>query len=156
MTLSPDSVAARAATLFVILSLDDPTALRVSAALYLAERTHLERHGSLMFGAAYTATSEGPLCDGVEETLSSYWLPSEPDLDELSVGAVQALSASLRTCAELTPAALAGRVRDVAWAEAACSGGIITAEMIARALPNALELLAYLADPYPGEATLRR
>ncbi|WP_407572862.1 hypothetical protein [Deinococcus altitudinis] len=149
----PDRQACRAATLFIARTLTNPTPTRVSAALYLAESGHLELYGRLMFGGVYHALPEGPMCEEVAAFLSAHDSqgPGKSDPAELDISVIRALNATLHVCRILPEPALIATVQDVPWATALSEGGPITAERIAVTLPNAAEVLAYLADPDPDK-----
>jgi len=163
-----DQDAGRAATLLAVAGLTaagqtQPTAMQVSAVLYLAERLHLSHYGALMFGGRYRALPGGPLCDAAvqlvraqrsEPRLTDHeasWMPVEaapPDDGDLSVSVRRSIGETLAATRPHTAEHLMHLCQDRAWRAAQDLGAAISAEMIAADLDNAAALLDHLADPY--------
>lgn len=167
--------AARAAILYAASQIPSPSFHKLSKVFYFADRLHLERYGSFMFGGEYWALRFGPVPMEVYRLLSEvrehpersaaagfvvelisvdgYPAPvirplEPPDLDELSEAALECLDESIKQHGNKSFQALTAESHDAAW-HAVGPDEVMTPELIAATLPNAPELLRHLADPYP-------
>lgn len=147
----------------------------MSKIFYFADRLHLERYGSFMFGDEYGAWKYGPvpmgayaLMHGIREhpersaaagfhvetvPVNGYPAPvvrplEPPDMGELSRSIVSCLDESIAQHGGKSFKQLTDESHDAAW-NAAGPDEVMSPELIAGTLPNAAELLKHLADPYP-------
>lgn len=170
-----DRAAARAALLYVASGVSGPTFHKVSKVFYFADRLHLERYGSFMFGDEYWALRFGPVpmnayrdmdqvrqhpelsCEAgfsVETVKVDGW-PAPvirplcaPDLDELSAATLQCLDESMARHGGQSFGELTDLSHDAAW-NGISQDEVMSVELIASTLPNARAVLEYLSDPYP-------
>lgn len=143
--------------------------------LYLADKVHLERYGSLLYGERYAALPYGPVPSsaynivkytrgdrdaplGAEYATEVFGMNDntivpkrEPDLDVFSKSDVQALDAAVNKYGHLTFGELKRLTHDDAY-HATITNGIMALDAIASTLPNAADLIQHLSDPHPGEA----
>jgi hypothetical protein len=145
-----DLSACRAAVLYLAHRVPAPTFEKLSALLYLADRTHLAHYGALMFGGAYEAMRDGPTPTAFLHLARSgpLDLSEAPDMGELSAGVLEVLEAVIVQHGEETAEEVSARTRGEAW-QSVPPGQVMTAAHIARTLPNAAAVLDYLADPHP-------
>lgn len=170
-----DREAARAAILYAASRTPSPSFHKLSKIFYFADRLHLERYGSFMFGEEYGAWKYGPvpmesyrLMSGIREhpersasagfrveiiPIDGYPAPvvrplEAPDLDELSEATLECLDESIAEHGGKSFKELTAESHDAAW-NAAGPDEVMSPELIAGTLPNAAELLKHLADPYP-------
>lgn len=173
-----DSGAALAALVFATKNSSRPTLHRVFKVLYLAEKKHLERYGEPILGDRYIAMKKGPVPsrlydltkylrgDGEYFTLDPDWkqlaeqslevrgmyirAKSDPDMDELSVGAVRCLTEAIKELGPLDHEELTKWSHDSAW-EATPKNGQMSWVDIVETLPNGKDVMDHLRDPFPGE-----
>lgn len=170
-----DRDAARAAILYAASRTPFPSFHKLSKVFYFADRLHLERYGSFMFGGEYWALRFGPVpieayrlmgevrdhperaaaagftveTVQIDGTFAPVVRPLEaPDLDELSEAALECLEESIKQHGGKSFKELTAESHDAAWS-AVGQDEVITPELIASTLPNAAALLKHLADPYP-------
>lgn len=140
----------RAAVLFLVHQIAAPTFEKVSALLYLADRTHLSRYGALMFGGAYEAMRDGPVPTVLINLAMAGPIDvrEAPDLDELSAGVLDVLEEVIARHGDETPQEASAHTRGEAW-QSCPPGQAITALRIAKTLPNAAAVVDYLEVPHP-------
>lgn len=170
-----DQDATRAAILYAASSVAAPGLHKICKLFYFADRLHLERYGSLMFGDEYGAWKYGPVPLGAYQLMKdaqrhpeaactfgftvqhqevSGWtapvvIPHEaPDLDELAASVLECLDFAVQHYGEGTFSELTAVSHDAAW-NAAGPDGEMTPELIASTLPNAAAVLEHLRNPYP-------
>lgn len=159
--------------LYLAKRLPHPNFHSISKVLYFADREHLSRYGSLMTGDTYVAMRYGPVPSGIYNLLKAAGGRREPFIPpqwfELVGGAltvegehrVKALrdanpdmiSAAQRTCLDVSMKEngrlsfdrLVRKSHDKAW-HSADQNEIIELAAIAKTLPNAKEVLAYLSN----------
>jgi len=147
---------------------------RTLKTIYVADKCHLERFGSLIFGSSYLALPFGPVPDEaydivkfvrgsistspVEHAIEAFAVEGndiipcrEPDLDVLSRSDIDCLDTAIDQCQHLSFPELKKLTHDDAYL-ATPSNSRIAIEAIAATLPNSAELIQHLADPHPGEA----
>lgn len=159
--------------LYVANRLRYPTFHSVSKVLYFADREHLSRYGSLLSGDSYAAMRHGPVPSEIYNLLKAaagrqeplipaqfYELVSQalrvegkhrvrplrqanPDL--LSESQRECLDASIKTNGRLSFERLTAKSHDAAW-KSADENDFIDVKAIAKTLPNAKEILAYLEE----------
>jgi|SRR5208282_5669364 uncharacterized phage-associated protein len=175
--LSFDAPKALEALLYVVqkTSTDMYGALKL---LYVADKLHLERYGSLMFGEDYSAMEWGPVpsntydivkfVDGrrqrcLNESAKSAFrmdgnnllLLRRPDLDELSESNRECLDEAITRHGANDFEGFKKLTHDNAWRAAWRSAGQrrsnpIPLVSVASQFPNAQELIQHLSDPNPG------
>lgn len=144
-----DLEACRAAALYLAQRVTAPTFEKLSALLYLADRAHLARYGALMFGGHYEALRDGPAPSAfLHVTRAGLDLTGAADLEDLTPAMLEALAETAAQYGQASPEAVSAHTRGEAW-QAWEAGQPITAEDLARTLPNARAVLEYLADPHP-------
>lgn len=141
---------------------------------YIADKLHLERYGSLIFGDQYFALPYGPVPTGVYDMIKhvrgdnplACQVPNageafaveknhikakrQPDLSVFSESDVECLKEAINRCSNLSFPALKELTHDDAYNSAARNSRIAL-EAIAATLPNSAELIQHLADPHPGD-----
>lgn len=170
-----DRAAARAAVLYVAAGVPTPTFHKVSKVFYFADRMHLERYGSFMFGDEYWALRFGPVPMNAYRDMAQVRQHPElsceagysvatvqvngraapvvrplcpPDLDELSAATLECLDESMAQHGGQSFWELTTLSHDAAWNEAG-EDEVMSVELIAATLPNAGAVLEYLSDPHP-------
>lgn len=159
--------------LYVAKRLRYPTLHSVSKILYFADREHLSRHGSLLSGDNYVAMRHGPVPSGIYDLLKAAAgrqeapIPGQyfelvektiqvedkrrvtplrdANLDQLSASQRECLDASLKANGRLSFERLTAKSHDAAW-KSADENDIIDLKAIARTLPNAKDVLAYISE----------
>jgi uncharacterized phage-associated protein len=140
--------------------------------VYLADKAHLERYGSLIFGDRYAALDYGPVASNAYDALkvargderASTRIPDiqsalsvvgqtlrvhrAPDLDYLSASDLECLDYAIEHFADLTFGELKALTHDDAY-HATARNTFIRVEAIAATLPNGAEVVQHLTDPYP-------
>lgn len=150
-----------------------PTFHSVSKVLYFADREHLSRFGSLLTGDSYVAMRHGPVPSATYNLLKAAagrqdsWIPArffelvsdamqveekhrvkplrDADLDRISASQRECLDVSIKQNGRLSFKRLADKSHDSAW-KSADENDLIELKSIAKTLPNAREVLAYLDD----------
>jgi uncharacterized phage-associated protein len=168
-----DSERALELVLYIARRLRYPTLHSVSKVLYFADREHLSRYGSLLSGDNYVAMRHGPVPSAIYDLMKAaagrkeplipaqfYELVSqslkvedrrrvvplrEANLDLLSASQRECLDDSIKTNGKLSFKRLADKSHDAAW-KSADENDLIEIRAIAKTLPNAKQVLAYLAD----------
>jgi uncharacterized phage-associated protein len=159
--------------LYVANRLRYPSFHSVSKILYFADREHLSRYGRLLSGDSYVAMKHGPVPSEIYNILkaaagrreswispryvevtagaikveSNYRLKALRDarLDLLSKSQRECLDLSLRENGRLSFGRLTAKSHDAAW-KSTDDNEIIDVRAIAKTLPNAKEILAYLSE----------
>ncbi len=159
--------------LYVAKRLQHPSFHSISKVLYFADREHLSRYGSLMTRDSYVAMRYGPVPSAIYNLLKAAGGHREPFIPpqwaELAGGLLavegdhrvralrdanlEMISAAQRVCLDvsikengrLSFERLARKSHDAAW-KSADQNEIIELAAIAKTLPNAKEILAYLSD----------
>ena len=157
--------------LYVAHRLLHPSFHSVSKALYFADKEHLSKFGSLITGGAYVAMRHGPVPSGIydllkagagrrEAQIPTDWFDLVKDefvvegnhrVRALRDARAELISASHRACLDASIKEngrlgfdrLTRKSHDKAW-HAADQNDIIELAAIAKTLPNAKEILAYL------------
>lgn len=169
--------------LYVAKRLPHPSFHSVSKVLYFADKLHLSRYGSLMSDDTYVAMRYGPVPSGIynllkaaggrrEPLIPSHWFDllagaltvegehrvralRDADLNMISNAQRACLDASIKENGRLSFDKLAKKSHDKAW-HSADQNEIIELAAIAKTLPNAREVLAYLSDDEARRRLLRR
>lgn len=169
--------------LYVAKRLPHPSFHSISKVLYFADREHLSRYGSLMTGDTYVAMRHGPVPTSIYNMLKAAagrrepFVPIEwfdlvagalavegtyrvramrdPNLQMISVAQRACLDASIKQNGRLGFERLARKSHDDAW-KSADQNEFIELTAIAKTLPNAKEVLAYLSDGDSGGEARRR
>lgn len=169
--------------LYVAKRIPHPSFHSISKILYFADREHLSRYGSLMTGDTYVAMKHGPVPSAIYNLLKAAAGRHEPLVpldwfelvqDNLTVEAnhrvlplrdadPRKISAAQRACLDLSIKQngrlgfdrLTRKSHDGAW-KSAEQNEFIELAAIARTLPNAREVLAYLSDGDSGGEARRR
>lgn len=159
--------------LFVAERLRYPTLHSVSKVLYFADREHLSRYGSLLSGDSYVAMRHGPVPSAIYNLLKAAADRQEPlipaefyelvgqslkiegrsrvqplrqaNLDLLSASQRECLEASIKANGRLSFKRLTLKSHDAAW-KSVDENDLIDVKAIAKTLPNAKQVLAYLAE----------
>ena len=159
--------------LYVASQLRYPTLHSVSKVLYFADKEHLSRYGSLLSGDNYVAMRHGPVPSAIYNLLKAAAGRQEPliptqfyelvgqslkveeqrrviplrraNLDLLSASQRECLDLSLKTNGKLSFERLTSKSHDAAW-KSADENDLIEVKAIAKTLPNAKQILAYLED----------
>lgn len=174
-TGSFDKEAARAAILYASSRVTAPSFHKLSKVFYFADRLHLERYGSLMFGDEYWALRFGPVpmhsyrfmdevrdspeisCEAgfkvvrifIDGSPAPVVRPLDPpDMEELSAAVLECLDESIGRYGEKNFWELTNASHDAAW-NAVMQDEVMSTELIAQTLPNAEAVLEYLSDPHP-------
>lgn len=144
-----DEGACRAAALYLVGRVPAPTFEKLAALLYLADRLHLSRYGALMFGGTYEALRDGPAPSALLRVARAGldW-GGVPDLGELSPAVLEVLEDVAAHYGQEDPAQVSAHTRGEDW-RAGEAGQPITAQDMARTLPNARAVLEHLEDPHP-------
>ena len=176
MTVAPirfDPERALEMVLYVTERLRYPTLHSVSKVLYFADREHLSRFGSLLSGDSYVAMRHGPVPSAIYDLLKAAGGRQEPqipeqfyalvgdslrveeryrvrplrpaNLDLLSASQRECLDVSIKANGRLSFARLTVKSHDAAW-KSADENDLIDVKAIAKTLPNAKQVLAYLAE----------
>ncbi len=147
---------------------------RTLKTIYIADKCHLERFGSLIFGSSYLALPFGPVPDEaydivkfvrgsipsspVEHAIEAFAMEGnniiprrDPDLSVLSRSDIDCLNVAIDQCQHLSFQELKKLTHDDAYL-ATPQNSRMAIEAIAATLPNSAELIQHLADPHPGEA----
>lgn len=144
-----DLEACRAAALYLAGRVTAPTFEKLSALFYLADLAHLGRYGALMFGGHYEALRDGPAPSALLHlTRAGLDLGGVPDLGELSPAMLEALGEAVAQHGQARPEEVSAVTRGEVWT-AKEAGQPITAQDMARTLPNARAVLEHLEDPHP-------
>ena len=158
--------------LYVAKRLAHPSFHSISKVLYFADREHLSRYGSLMTGDTYIAMRYGPVPSAIynllkaaagrrEPTVPADWIAlvkgtlaveGEHRVRALRDARTEMISDAQRTCLDasikengrLGFKRLVSKSHDAAW-KAADQNEIIEPVAIAKTLPNAKEVLAYVS-----------
>ncbi len=159
--------------LYVASQLRYPTLHSVSKVLYFADREHLSRYGSLLSGDNYHAMQHGPVPSGIYNLMKAASGRQEPlipqqfydlvvrslriegkhritplrqaNLDLLSASQRECLDASIKANGRLSFERLTKKSHDAAW-KSADENDLIDVKAIAKTLPNAKQVLAYLTE----------
>ena len=159
--------------LYVANRLRYPTFHSVSKVLYFADREHLSRYGSLLSGDSYVAMRHGPMPSAIYNLLKAAGGPQEPLIPPqfyelvgqalrvdgkhrvgplrqanpalLSKSRRESLNASIKTNGRLSFERLTVKSHDAAW-KSVDENDLIDIKAVARTLPNAKEVLAYLEE----------
>ena len=159
--------------LYVAKRLAHPSFHSISKVLYFADREHLSRYGSLMTGDTYVAMRYGPVPSGVYNLLKAaggrhellippHWFDlvagsltvegthrvkplRDANPEMISAAQHACLDASIKQNGRLSFDKLLKKSHDKAW-HSADENEIIETRAIAKTLPNAKEVLAYLSD----------
>jgi len=159
--------------LYVANQLRYPTLHSVSKVLYFADKEHLSRYGSLLSGDNYVAMRHGPVPSAIYNLLKAaagrqeplipaqfYELVSqslkvedrrrvlplrEAKLGLLSSSQRECLDESIKVNGRLSFVRLTAKSHDAAW-KTADENDLIEVKAIAKTLPNAKQVLAYLED----------
>ncbi|MGH8706312.1 MAG: Panacea domain-containing protein [Burkholderiales bacterium] len=159
--------------LYVAGRLQHPSFHSISKVLYFADREHLSRYGSLMTHDTYVAMRYGPVPSAIYNLLKAAGGRREPfvpaewaelaggllavegihrvralrdaNLEMISAAQRACLDASIKANGRLSFDRLARKSHDAAW-KSADQNEIIELAAIAKTLPNAKEVLAYLSD----------
>lgn len=170
---------ALASLLYVAERLRQPTLHSISKILYFADKRHLWKYGSLMFGDQYVAMENGPVPSAIYDMLkavrdnataqSVHGIPIEKLKQSMSVTGFSVtplraadpmeLSESNEECMDWaieehgnrTFGELIDRSHDETWAQTAPNGAI-SVEAMTLGVKNREALLEYLRDPFPGTA----
>jgi uncharacterized phage-associated protein len=143
--------------------------------LYLADKIHLEKYGSLIYGEKYAALPFGPVPssaydvvkyvkgvntspDGAEHAVQAFTMAGnaiqvlrEADMNVFSRSDIQALNESIDRYGKLSFGQLQKLTHDDAF-HATNENGTMSLNAIAATLPNAADLIQHLSDPHPGYA----
>lgn len=159
--------------LYVASRLRYPTLHSVSKVLYFADREHLSRYGSLLSGDSYVAMRHGPVPSAIYNLMKAAAGRLEPlipplfydlvgqslrvednrrvtplreaNFDLLSASQRECLDMSIKINGKLSFEKLTRKSHDPAW-KSADENDLIDVKAIARTLPNAKQVLAYLAE----------
>ena len=159
--------------LYVANELRYPTLHSVSKVLYFADKEHLSRYGSLLSGDNYVAMRHGPVPSAIYNLLKAAAGRQEPlipavfyelvgeslkieggrrvqpqrqaNLELLSASQRECLDASIKANGRLSFVRLTAKSHDAAW-KSAEEDDLIEVRAIAKTLPNAKQVLAYLED----------
>ena len=159
--------------LYVAKRLRYPNLHSVSKVLYFADREHLSRYGSLLSGDNYVAMRHGPVPSAIYNLLKAaagrqeplipaqfYELVSqslkvenrfrvlplrEPNVELLSASQRECLDESIKVNGKLSFERLTAKSHDAAW-KSAGENDLIEVRAIAKTLPNAKQVLAYLEE----------
>jgi len=159
--------------LYIARRLRYPTLHSVSKVLYFADREHLSRYGSLLSGDNYAAMRHGPVPSAIYNLMKAAAGRLEPllppqfyelvgrslrvegkhritplreaNFDLLSASQRECLDISIKVNGKLSFAKLTRKSHDPAW-KSADENDLIDVKAIARTLPNAKQVLAYLAE----------
>lgn len=159
--------------LYVAKRLRYPTLHSVSKMVYFADREHLSRYGSLLSGDNYVAMRHGPVPSAIYNLLKAaagrqeplipaefYELVSESlkvedgrrvqpmreaNLELLSASQRECLDASIKANGRLSFDRLTAKSHDAAW-KSVDENDLIDVRAIAKTLPNAKQVLAYLEE----------
>jgi len=157
--------------LYVASHLRYPTLHSVSKVLYFADKLHLSRYGSLATGDNYVAMRHGPVPSAIYNLLKAaagrqeplipadfYQLVDrslkvedrrrvvplrEPHLELLSASQRECLDESIKANGRLSFKRLTEKSHDAAW-RSVDENDLIEIKAIAKTLPNAKQVLAYL------------
>lgn len=174
MAIAPirfDPESALELVLYVSNRLRHPTLHSVSKVLYFADREHLSRYGSLLSGDNYVAMRHGPVPSAIYNLLKAAAGRQEPlipaqfyelvnqslkvenqrrvlplreaNLDLLSASQLECLDESIKANGRLSFQRLAAKSHDAAW-KSVDENDLIEVKAIAKTLPNAKQVLAYL------------
>ena len=169
--------------LYVAKRLPHPSFHSISKVLYFADKEHLSRYGSLMTGDTYAAMRHGPVPSAIYNLLKAAAGRREPffpvewfglaaavlaveggyrvrplrdaRLDMLSSAQRACLDISIKQNGRLGFDRLVRKSHDDAW-KSADQNEFIELTAIAKTLPNAKEVLAYLSDGESGGEARRR
>ena len=169
--------------LYVAKRLPHPSFHSISKVLYFADKEHLSRYGSLMTGDTYVAMRQGPVPSAIYNLLKAAsgrrepFVPAEwfglagavlaveggyrvrplrdARLDMLSAAQRACLDISIKQNGRLGFDRLVRKSHDDAW-KSADQNEFIELTAIAKTLPNAKEVLAYLSDGDSGGEARRR
>lgn len=172
-----DLDAAKAAVLYVVRHVNNPTKHKVFKLLYFADKKHLERYGRFIAGDDYSAMEYGPVPSHIYSAIrqitthagSSFVPPEveaafaeglkvegykfsalqEPDIDALSDSDIECLDESIREHGHKSFGQLTDESHDAAW-QKTNPNGIMDICDIANTLGNSNLVLEHLRDPYPG------
>ena len=159
--------------LYVANQLRYPTLHSVSKVLYFADKEHLSRYGSLLSGDNYVAMRHGPVPSAIYNLLKAAAGRQEPlipaqfdelvsqslkvedqsrvlplreaNLDLLSASQCECLDESIKANGKLSLKRLADKSHDAAW-KSVDENDLIEVKAIAKTLPNAKQVLAYLEN----------
>jgi uncharacterized phage-associated protein len=159
--------------LYVAKRLRYPTLHSVSKVLYFADREHLSRYGSLLSGDNYVAMRHGPVPSAIYNLLKAAAGRQEPlippqfyelvgeslkvenrsrvlplreaNADLLSASQRECLDESIKVNRRLSFRQLTNKSHDAAW-KSAGENDLIEVSAIAKTLPNAKQVLAYLEE----------
>ena len=176
MALAPirfDPERALELVLYVASRLRYPTLHSVSKVLYFADREHLSRYGSLLSGDNYVAMRHGPVPSAIYDLLKAAVGRLEPlipsqfydlvgqslsveegsrvrplraaNLELLSASQRECLDASIKANGRLSFKRLTDKSHDAAW-RSVDENDLIDVRTIAKTLPNAKQVLAYLTE----------
>ena len=176
MALAPirfDPERALELVLYVASRLRYPTLHSVSKVLYFADREHLSRYGSLLSGDNYVAMRHGPVPSAIYDLLKAAAGRLEPlipsqfydlvgqslsveegsrvrplraaNLELLSASQRECLDASIKANGRLSFKRLTDKSHDAAW-RSVDENDLIDVRTIAKTLPNAKQVLAYLTE----------
>jgi len=159
--------------LYVANQLRYPTLHSVSKVLYFADKEHLSRYGSLLSGDNYVAMRHGPVPSAIYDLMKAAAGRKEPlipaqfyelvsqslkvedrrrvmplraaNLNLLSSSQRQCLDESIKANGRLSFVRLTAKSHDAAW-KTADENDLIEVKAIAKTLPNAKQVLAYLEN----------
>ncbi len=159
--------------LYVAKRLRYPTLHSVSKMLYFADKEHLGRYGSLLSGDNYVAMRHGPVPSAIYNLLKAAAGRQEPLIplqfyelvdqslrvenrsrvvalrdanpDLLSASQRECLDESIKAYGRLSFERLTVKSHDAAW-KSADENDLIEVKAIAKTLPNAKQVLAYLEN----------
>lgn len=168
-----DSERALELVLYVANELRYPTLHSISKVVYFADREHLSRYGSLLSGDNYVAMRHGPVPSAIYNLLKAAAGRQEPlipaefyelvgqslkvvdrsrvqplrqaNLELLSDSQRECLDISIKANGKLSFKRLTDKSHDAAW-KSVDENDLIEVKAIAKTLPNAKQVLAYLEE----------